>query len=107
MDEFGEDKRIIALHNLARRVVKLFHEAEPMYVILDRADRCRDWRKTDHRKALLDGLIKMVEAARSQLRILVVTDGSSWPVERHQDEFRGEVKDRVIIHVAEQEYADQ
>ena len=99
-----EEKRFSSLQKVALRVVDLFDKSETVYIIVDRADRCRDFRKADHRKALLNAFVKMVEAARSKLRILVVIHGNSWPVEKHRDELGEKTKDRVIIHTATQNY---
>ena len=100
MHEEYEDKTISALHKVALRVIDLFDESETVYIIVDRADRTRDGGKTDHRKALLKAFVKMVEAARSKLRVFVLISGNNWQVEKHQDE----MKDRLIIHKATQEY---
>jgi len=50
---------------------------------------------------LLKALVKMVEAARCKLRVLVVINGYQWEVERRQDEL-GEKRGRVIVHTAVQ-----
>ena len=104
MHEEYEDKTISALHKVALRVIDLFDESETVYIIVDRADRTRDGGKTDHRKALLKAFVKMVEAARSKLRVLVLISGNNWQVEKHQDELGEKMKDRLIIHTATQEY---
>ena len=70
---------------------------------MDRADRCRDPKTVDYRKALLEHFIKMVEAAQCKLKILTVTDGHSWRVENYRDELGAKMRDRIIIHTAEQE----
>ena len=98
-----EDERLSALHKVARRVVGFFDESETVYVILDRLDRCCDLKKrVDHRKPLLKALVRMVEAARCKLRVLVVINGYSWSVEQRRDELEEKLKGRVIVHTAEQ-----
>lgn len=96
-NEKCEDDRVAAVHKVALRVINLFDESETVYIIMDRADRCRDWREFDHRKVLLEGLVKMVEAARCKLRVLVVVNGYDWPVEEHKDDLGGKRKARTIV----------
>lgn len=98
----NEDDMIGALHKVAIRVVSFFEESETVYIIVDRVDRCRDFRKLDHRKALLKALVKMVEATPSKLRVLAVVHGNSWRVEEHHDELGEKVEGKVIIHTAHQ-----
>ena len=74
---------------------------------MDRADRTRNGVKADHRKAFLKAFVKMVEAARSKLKVLAVISGNNWPVEMHQDELGEKMRDRVIIHTATQEYGSR
>lgn len=100
--EMDEDDKISALHKVAVRVINFFEESETVYIIVDRADRCRGGGKADHRKALLKALVKMVEAARSKLRVLAVINGHSWRVEEHQDELGETMKERIIVHTAHQ-----
>lgn len=98
-----EDERIAALHKVALRVVDFFEESEIVYVFLDRVDRCCDLkRRADHRKPLLKALVKMVEAARCKLRVLVVVNGYQWSVEQRLDELDVKMKGRFIVHTAEQ-----
>ncbi len=98
-----EDERLSALHKVALRVVGLFEESETVYVILDRLDRCCDLKKrVDHRKPLLKALVRMVEAARCKLRVLVVINGYQWSVEQRRDELEEKAKGRIIVHTAEQ-----
>ena len=101
-----EDERLAAFHNVALRVVNFFDESETLYVILDRADRCCILKKgLDHRKDLLKALIKIVEAARCKLRVLVVINGDQWDVEHRRDEL-GKMTEKVIVHAAEQGNSD-
>ena len=98
-----EDERLLTLHKVALRVVRFFDESETVYVVLDRLDRCCDLKKgVDHRKPFLKALVRMVEAARFKLRVLVVINGYQWRVEQRQDELGEKVKGRVIVHTAEQ-----
>lgn len=98
-----EGDRVLAMERVALRLIDFFDESETLYIVVDRADRCRDPKTVDHRKNLLRIFIKMVEAARCKLRILTVTDGHSWRVESYRDELGAKMKDRFIIHTAEQE----
>ena len=98
-----EGDRVAAMERVALRVIDLFDESETLYVVVDRADRCRDLKTVDHRKMLLKVFVKMVEAARCKLRVLTVIDGYSWRMENHRDELGVKMKDRFIVHTAEQE----
>lgn len=100
-----KDERLSAFQKVALRVIGFFDETETVYVILDRADRCCDWKELDHRKPLLKVLVKMVEAARCKLRVLVVINGSQWNVEKRRDELGEKIKGRVILYTAEQKYS--
>lgn len=102
-DMTAKDERLSAFHKVALRVVGLFDESETVYVVLDRLDRCCDLKKrVDHRKPLLKTLVRMVEAARCKLRVLVVINGYQWSVEQRRDELEEKVKGRIIVHTAEQ-----
>ena len=101
--EMDEGDRVSAMERVALRVIDLFDESETLYIVVDRADRCRDPKTVDHRKILLKVLVKMVEAARCKLRVLTVIDGYSWRMEDHRDELGSKMKDRFIVHTAEQE----
>lgn len=99
-----KDERLSAFQKVALRVIGFFDESEIVYVILDRADCCCDWKEFDHRKPLLKVLVKMVEAARCKLRVLVVINGSQWNVEKQRHELGEKIKGRVILYTAEQRY---
>ncbi|KAL6714365.1 hypothetical protein ACLMJK_007788 [Lecanora helva] len=100
------DDRTAAVERVALSIVDFFDEVETIYMIVDRTDRCRDPKVIDHRKALLQILIAMVEAARCKLKILCVVDGRSWPVEDYQDELGVKTKERLIIHTLVQNIRD-
>ena len=97
-----EGDRVLAMERVALRVLDFFDESETLYIVVDRADRCRDTKTVDHRKMLLKVFVKMVEAARCKLRVLTVMDGRSWRVESYQDELGAKMKERFIVHTAEQ-----
>ena len=100
-----EYHKVAALQDVILRVMSLFAEADTAYVIIDRADRCCDLRRgIDHRKPLLETLVKMVEAARCRLKVLVVIKGWRWQVEKRKDGLGGTTEHKVIIHTAEQGY---
>jgi len=102
-DDMNEDKRIATLEKIAWRVVNFFEESETVYIIVDRVDRCMDPRKAaDHRKALLKALVRMVEGAKCNLKILAVINGYDWRVEDRRDEFGEEKKGIFIIHTERQ-----
>ena len=99
----NEGDRVLAMERVALRVIDFFDETETLYIVVDRADRCRDFRTVDHRKVLIKVFIKMVEAARCKLRVLTVINGHNWRVENHQDELGAKMKDRFILHTKDQE----
>ena len=101
--EHGEYK-IAAIEKVALRIIDFFEQSEVVYITIDRIDRCKDPHKGNHRKAFLQALVKMVEAARCKLRILAVIDGHSWPwhVQDHRDELGEKTEGRLIIHTAQQ-----
>ena len=99
----NEGDRVLAMERVALRVIDFFDESETLYIVVDRADRCRDFRTVDHRKVLIKVFIKMVEAARCKLRVLTVINGHNWRVENHQDELGAKMKDRFILHTKDQE----
>ena len=103
--EKSEDERLFAFHKIALRVIGFFDESETVHVTLDRADRCCDLRKkVDHRKPLLKTLVKMVEAARCKLRVLVVFNGNQWDVKERVDDLEEKMKGKIILLRAEQGY---
>ena len=91
-----------AFQEVALRVMSFFEESETVYITVDRADRCRLVLKTDHRKALMRALVRLVEDARPKVKILVIVDRGSWPVEDHEDELGTKVKGKVIVRRVEQ-----
>ena len=97
-----EDDRVLAMEMVALRVIDFFDESETLYIVVDRADRCRDPKTFDHRKMLLKVFIKLVEAARCKLRVLTVLNGYSWRVESYQDELGAKMKERFIVHTGKQ-----
>ena len=103
----NEGDRVLAMERVALRVIDFFDESETLYIVVDRADRCRDFRTVDHRKVLIKVFIQMVEAARCKLRVLTVINGHSWRVENHEDELGAKMKDRFILHTKDQEAYQQ
>ena len=100
----AEDERLSAFYQVVLRVMSFFDESETVHVILDRADRCCDLKnRVDHRKPLLKMLVRMVEAARCKLRVLVVINGYQWNVEQRRDELDEKTQGKMIVHTAEQE----
>ncbi|CRG91714.1 hypothetical protein PISL3812_08765 [Talaromyces islandicus] len=71
----GYNDKTDALNDIARRVVRSFKESESVYIVVDRADRCRNFVDYDQRGALKDGLMDMIRAARCRLKILVISNG--------------------------------
>ena len=102
--ENKDELRASIMQKIALRVIKnLFDESDTVYIIVDRTDRCNVVKnQTDHRKALLQVLVAMVQAARATIRVLAVVDGRSWNVHKYEDELGITMKDRVIFHAREQ-----
>jgi hypothetical protein len=96
------DTRIAMLQKIALRVVNFFSESETVYIIVDRVDRCMYPGKADHRRALTKALVRMVEGAKCNLKILAVINGYGWRVEDIRDEFGAEKKETLIIHTERQ-----
>jgi len=96
------DTRIATLQKIALRVVNFFSESETVYIIVDRIDRCMYPGKADHRRALIKALVRMVEGAKCNLKILAVINGYGWRVEDIRDEFGAEKKETLIIHTERQ-----
>ena len=104
--EMDEGHKVLAMERIALRVIDFFEESETLYIVVDRADRCRDPKAVDHRKALLRMFVKMVEAARCTLRILAVVNGYSWRVDNYRDELGVRMEGRVIVCREEKETKD-
>ena len=104
--DMNDKGRVEAMEKVAVRVVAFFDESETVYIVVDRADRCRDLEKADHRKMLLKVLVKMVEEARCRLKVLVLMDGRSWPVEEHRDDVGVKMEERFVVYTATQELRD-
>ena len=104
-ENMTEDERLSSFCKIAHRVVNFFDGSETIYIILDRADRCCEFKKgVDQRKELLKMLVQIVEAARCKLRVLVVINGGQWNVEQREDELGIKMRERVVVHIAEQGY---
>ena len=104
--EMDDMEKAKAMERVAVRVVDFFDESETVYIVVDRADRCRDLQKADHRKTLLRALVRMVEEARCKLKVLVVMDGRSWPVEKFRDDVDVKMAERFILCTAVQKMRD-
>jgi len=106
--EMDEDDRISAVESIAIRVIDFFDESEVLYIVMDRADRCRDPKKADadHRKTLLRVFVKMVEAARCRLKILTVVNGRDWRVENYRNDLGAKMMERLIVCTVEQRVRD-
>ena len=104
--ETDDRESVQAMERVAVGVVDFFEESETVYIVVDRADRCRDLQKADHRKRLLKILVKMVEEARCKLKILVVMDGHSWPVEKYRDDVGVKMEQRFVVCTAIQRTRD-
>jgi hypothetical protein len=70
----NEKAQLHALEKISARIISFFAPSETLYIVIDKVGWC--WHSTlNHRKALLDGLVKMVEVADC---ILVVITGYNW-----------------------------
>lgn len=106
ISDANEDARISTLQKIALRVVNFFAESETVYIIVDRIDRCTYPGKADHRRALTKALVKMVEGAKCNLKILAVINGYDWRVEDIRDDFGAEKEGTLIIHTERQSRLD-
>ncbi|KAL9105306.1 MAG: hypothetical protein Q9227_009501 [Pyrenula ochraceoflavens] len=104
----NHDAMLSALQNAALRVISFFDEAEPIFIIVDRVDRCQDlWshNRVDHRLLLLRVFVKLVEVARTRLKILAIINGFDWPHSKNLGDLECKSKDRLAVHEEHQEYA--
>ncbi len=97
-----DDSRIATLVKIALRVINLFEAGQTVYIVVDRVDRCTYPGRADHRRALTKALVRMVEGAKCNLKILAVINGYDWRVEDIRDEFGAEKKGSMIIHTERQ-----
>ncbi|EXJ70040.1 uncharacterized protein A1O5_07113 [Cladophialophora psammophila CBS 110553] len=102
-----ETKKLSTFERVALRALDLFDESEQVQIILDRADRCCDLVKgVDHRKPLFKLLVKLVDVARCNLKVLAVVNGDQWDIEPRSDELGQRMEGRVIVHTAMQRMRD-
>lgn len=92
------------LQKVALRVLNLFDQAGPVWIILDRVDRCKSG-KNDQRKKLMKALVHLLEKAVVKVRVLVVVNGGDWKVDEVSDEFGQIHHESVIVHREEQNIA--
>ncbi|KIW29327.1 hypothetical protein, variant [Cladophialophora immunda] len=103
----NETKKLSTFERVALRAIDFFSESDQVHIILDRADRCCDlFKGVDHRKALFKLLVKLVEAARCNLKVLAVVNGDQWNIETRRDELGQRMDGRVILHTAVQGMRD-
>ncbi|KAF7884771.1 uncharacterized protein EAF02_005107 [Botrytis sinoallii] len=73
----NDEAKLDVLQKIAARIIGFFEPSEIVYIFIDRVDRCSR-NPPNHRKALLDALVKMVEAADCKLKVLTVINGYYW-----------------------------
>ncbi|KAI0011872.1 hypothetical protein F4779DRAFT_635468 [Xylariaceae sp. FL0662B] len=96
----GSDRALVLLQNVALRVLDLFDESKPVYIILDRADRRRE-----DRKRFLKLMTYLIEKTKVRLRVLAVVGGFDWPVDEQADELGN--PGSVRVHIARQELIEE
>ncbi|KAI9644988.1 hypothetical protein NHQ30_007023 [Ciborinia camelliae] len=100
----NEKAMLAVLQKMAARIASFFNPSETVYIIIDRVDQCshrKSGTTLNHRKALLDVLVNMVDAASCKLKILAVVNGHDWNLRGYDlDSRKGK---RVVIYDAEQE----
>ncbi|KAH0840518.1 hypothetical protein FOPE_05769 [Fonsecaea pedrosoi] len=102
-----ETMKLSTFERVVLRAIDFFGESEQVHIILDRADRCCDLVKgVDHRKSLFKLLVKLVEVARCNLKILAVVNGDQWDIETRKDELGHRIEGRVRMHTAVQGMRD-
>ncbi|KAI0897172.1 hypothetical protein F4806DRAFT_495680 [Annulohypoxylon nitens] len=92
------------LQKVALRVLNLFEQTRPIWIILDRVDQCKLGKKDD-RKKLMKALVHLLEKAAVKVRVLVVVNGWDWRVDKVSDEFGQIHQESVIVHTEEQKTA--
>ncbi|KFA54444.1 hypothetical protein S40293_11529 [Stachybotrys chartarum IBT 40293] len=83
----GADKDEVnkLLRKIVLRVLNTFDPTEPIYIILDRVDKCQasptGSKSNYQRRPLLKAMAALVKQARVKVRILAVVDTWSWGIE--------------------------
>ncbi|KAF2232960.1 hypothetical protein EV356DRAFT_578033 [Viridothelium virens] len=107
------DDRLSALKEVAQRIIDLFDESQQVFLILDRIDRCRNFKKdrdgeyADDRHHLLQTLIEITDVARCKLRILIVVDALEWPEEKWKDRLDVAGQRSMLVHRRHQKQMDE
>ncbi|KAI1387951.1 uncharacterized protein F4822DRAFT_444459 [Hypoxylon trugodes] len=89
------------LQNLALRVLNMFDPSKPIWIIIDRVDKCK-LDRSSHRKRLMRALAYLVKNSSVKIRVLVTVNGYDWKVEEERTDFDPDGDTRIIIHTAHQ-----
>lgn len=99
------DSRMQALQKLAIRVVRLFKGSETVEIIIDRLDLCRVRQENvevDHRRRVLDTLVRMAQEAEARVQVMVVVNGHGWPELREVWDEEPDMQESIILDVRKQ-----
>ncbi|KAH8204870.1 hypothetical protein TruAng_000909 [Truncatella angustata] len=90
------------LVKIALRVMNILGESEPVWIILERVDRCRFKASTRPCEQLLQIMVHLVESSKANVRVLASVNGYDWPVDQQDDAIEKREPERVVTHVAKQ-----
>lgn len=102
MQKYG-DKAQRRLQKVALRVLNLLESTQTVWIIIDRADRCRLGSDFNHRKKLVKILVHLVERAKVKVGVLAVMNGFDWKVDELGDELGQSNEASVILHTDQQD----
>ncbi|KAI0853359.1 hypothetical protein F5Y00DRAFT_257384 [Daldinia vernicosa] len=91
----------ILLQRVALRVLNMFDQTKPVWIIMDRVDNCK-LGKVNHRKKLMKALVYLLENAAVKVKVLVVANGYDWKADKESDEFGQSRPESIIVHTAQQ-----
>ena len=101
-DHRDSDKISSLIQKVALRILNMFDPTKTVWIILDRADRCRFGSRNGQRKRLLKSMVHLVEKSRVRVRVLVVVNGHDWSVDEQADELGQTDPESVILDRVEQ-----
>lgn len=79
------------------RILNLFDGTKTVWIVVDRADRCKG-----HRMKLLKAFASLVKEAKVKVRVLVVVNGYDWKVDDEIDELRQREDKSVVLKIGRQ-----
>ena len=93
------------LQKVALRVLNTFDPTKPVWIVLDRGDKCKAG-AFNHRKKLAKSLVYLVENAKVNVKILAIVNGYDWRVDEMADELGQSKEESLNVHKMEQKRID-